>query len=197
MHRAPLYFLLTAGLVCATSAAQPKPGKKMAPPTEVTGPSFRNLISFENDDLRVVLRVLAEQAQIRLGIDRRIGGTLTLRLENSTAREALGLVAASKGLVLDPMGKSFFVFAAGKSPRSVLPNSGIVRDPATAIRMAVCAWEATYEAARIEAEKPFVATLAKGVWTVTGTMAPGSRGGVGIAEISKSGGRILRVSHGR
>ena len=46
-------------------------------------------------------------------------------------------------------------------------------------------------------EKPFVARLKDGIWTVEGSLPKQYiKGGVAIVEISKDDGRILRASHG-
>src|SRR5262245_56631773 len=77
---------------------------------------------------------------------------------------------------------------------SVAPPAGLVPNEETAIRIAVAVWEPIYGAAQIVAQKPYRARLEKGVWIVEGTLHS-ELGGVAVAEISKSDGRILRVSH--
>ena len=78
---------------------------------------------------------------------------------------------------------------------SLKPKNGFVPDEATAIRIAEAIWLPIYGKETIDREKPFKATLADGVWTVTGSLPEGRRGGVAIAEISKKDARILRVIH--
>ena len=51
--------------------------------------------------------------------------------------------------------------------------------------------------AKIDGEKPFRASLKDGAWTVEGSLPPGAKGGVALAEISKEDGRILRAIHGK
>src|ERR1700726_3221135 len=72
-----------------------------------------------------------------------------------------------------------------------------VRDQATAIKIAVAAWEPIYGTAHIAGEKPYHATLHRGVWTVTGSIPKGMKGGVALAEISEEGGRIIHITHGK
>jgi NTF2 fold immunity protein len=48
-----------------------------------------------------------------------------------------------------------------------------VRDEAEAIRIAVAAWQPIYGAAHIAAEKPYHASLNRGIWTVTGSLPKG------------------------
>jgi hypothetical protein len=84
-----------------------------------------------------------------------------------------------------------------------VPPNGFVPDSATATRVAEAIWIPIYGEAQIRGQRPYRATLRKGVWTVTGTLKqptePGRRavGGVALAEISRRDARILRVSHGR
>ena len=77
------------------------------------------------------------------------------------------------------------------------PPQGYVLNAETAIRIALAVWEPIYGKSQIDSEKPYRATLKNGVWTVEGSLPPGWRGGVAIAEISARDGTILRVSHGR
>ena len=89
------------------------------------------------------------------------------------------------------------ILAAGSRQHSYVPPEGFVPDEKTAIRIAVAVWSPIYGEEKIQTEKPFVGTLKNGVWMVHGSLPKGRVGGVAIAEISKSDGRILRVSHGR
>ena len=92
---------------------------------------------------------------------------------------------------------SSFVAAAGQSEHTYKPLAGYVPDEATAIKIAVAVWEPIYGAAHIAGEKPYHATLHRGVWIVTGSLRRGMTGGVALAEISKEDGCITRISHGK
>ena len=72
-----------------------------------------------------------------------------------------------------------------------------VRDRASAIKIAVAAWEPIYGPAHIAGEKPYHASLSGGIWTVTGSLPKGMKGGVAVAEISEADGHIIRISHGK
>jgi hypothetical protein len=72
-----------------------------------------------------------------------------------------------------------------------------VRDSAEAIEIAVAAWEPIHGAAHIAHEKPYHASLHSGVWTVTGSLSKGFKGGVAVADISAKDGSIIRVTHGK
>ena len=84
---------------------------------------------------------------------------------------------------------------------SYKPANGYVPDAKTAVRIAVAVWSPIYGERKIQGEKPFHASLKRGIWTVTGSMPPPKPGvnmfgGVALARISKSDGRILSVIHG-
>jgi hypothetical protein len=80
----------------------------------------------------------------------------------------------------------------------------VVPDSAAAVAIAEAALIRVYGRKQIESERPFTATLNKGVWTVTGALhCPDGKGGTtticagGVAgiEISKDDGSILRMWH--
>jgi hypothetical protein len=87
--------------------------------------------------------------------------------------------------------------AYGDEVHSYTPPGGFVPDAQTAIRIAQAILVPIYGDESIEREKPLVATLDGNVWTVRGTLPPGSLGGTAIVEISKADARVLRVSHGK
>lgn len=89
------------------------------------------------------------------------------------------------------------ILASASQKHSYVPSKGFVPDEKTAIRIAEAVWSPIYGEDKIQNEKPFVASLKHEVWTVQGSLPKGWVGGVAIAEISKSDGRILRVSHGK
>jgi len=90
---------------------------------------------------------------------------------------------------------------AGQPPSpSFRPAGGYVPDAKTAIQIAVAIWSPIYGEQKIQGEKPFHATLKRGVWTVIGSMPPSRpgvkmHGGVALARISKADGRVLQVIH--
>ena len=87
--------------------------------------------------------------------------------------------------------------AAEEPKHNYIPKDGYVPTADAAVKIAVAVWEPIYRADKISDEKPFHATLAKGVWTVQGSLPKGWVGGVAFAEIAKADGRILRISHGK
>jgi len=84
---------------------------------------------------------------------------------------------------------------------SYYPPNGYVPNEETAIRIAEAVWLPIYGREVVSKEKPFVAELRNGVWIVSGSLPKAPEGfemigGTLEIEISKSDGRILRVSHG-
>jgi hypothetical protein len=76
------------------------------------------------------------------------------------------------------------------------PAAGFVPDEKTAIAIAVAAWIPIYGKKTIDGEKPYKAVLKDGVWTVTGSLPKGWKGGVAEAKIAQGDGRILKIIHG-
>jgi hypothetical protein len=96
------------------------------------------------------------------------------------------------------------VLLTAANAQSYTPKDGFVPDSTTAVRVAEAVLIPVYGKAKIESERPFKATLEKGVWTVDGTLHCSDRkGGVttdcdgGSAEVklSKADGRVLKMIH--
>lgn len=86
------------------------------------------------------------------------------------------------------------------SSASFKPSEGFVPDAKTAVRIAEAVLVPVYGEKQIESERPFKATLQKGVWTISGTLncgAPPSEceGGTAVVKISKASGEILFMTH--
>lgn len=94
-------------------------------------------------------------------------------------------------------GLAFLALPLSAQGHNVRPSQGLVPDARTAISIAVAVWTPIYGEKQIASERPYRATLADGKWTVTGSLPKGWVGGTAVAVISKSDGRVLRVSHGK
>ncbi len=64
---------------------------------------------FSGDDVGTVLRLLARQAKINLVVSETVVGTITMRLENVTAFEAIKIIVTAKGLFMDEVDNVFYV----------------------------------------------------------------------------------------
>jgi hypothetical protein len=84
---------------------------------------------------------------------------------------------------------------AAQARPNVKPREGYVPTANTAVAIGVAVLEPIYGEQNLARHKPYKATLADGIWTVRGTLPPGTAGGTAVAEISKDDGRILRVFH--
>jgi hypothetical protein len=81
-----------------------------------------------------------------------------------------------------------------------------VPDAATAVKLAEKVLANVYGKKKIEGEKPFEASLSGGIWHVGGTLYCGKDrsfkgvqcvGGVAMADIRQSDGRVLKTGHGK
>ena len=75
------------------------------------------------------------------------------------------------------------------------PAAGFVPNGETAAAIGVAVLSPIYGEKSVARHKPYRATLAGGIWTVRGTLPPGTRGATAGAEIAKDDGRIVRVFH--
>jgi len=89
------------------------------------------------------------------------------------------------------------LFNEGSQISQHRPKDGFVPDQETAVKIAEAILTPIYGASQVQAEKPFVASLKREVWTVTGHLPEGADGGVAEVRISKLTGEILSVSHGK
>ena len=92
------------------------------------------------------------------------------------------------------------LFAAGAAAEEKLapfhPPEGFVPDAETAAKISEVILIRIFGEANTAMERPLVATLKEGVWTVVGTMPPHHLGGVAELHISKKDATILFMSHG-
>jgi type IV pilus secretin PilQ/predicted competence protein len=92
------------------AAVAPVPGA--APATLAVDPNATRVFEFQKDEIGLVLRTLARQANLNIVISDKVaasGGTVETRLVNMTPREALETVITSKGLILDQVNGVYFV----------------------------------------------------------------------------------------
>ena len=67
---------------------------------------------FQGDDIGQVLRLLARQAKINLVVSEAVTGTVTMRLEDVTALQAIGVIVKAKGLFMDKIDGVYYVKTA-------------------------------------------------------------------------------------
>ena len=64
---------------------------------------------FQGDDVGQVLRLLARQAKINMVVSEAVTGTVTMRLEDVTALQAISIIVKAKGLFMDKIDNVYYV----------------------------------------------------------------------------------------
>src|SRR6266851_8565931 len=72
---------------------------------------------------------------------------------------------------------------AKNAQRSSLPPQGVVPDEATAVKIAEAILPPIFGKKEVDTYSPYHAQLADGIWTVYGSLKPGSRGGTPMIRI--------------
>jgi type IV pilus assembly protein PilQ len=99
----------------AAKAPQPStstPATTVPPPaatesaTESGGVGVRE---FQGDDVGQVLRLLARQAKVNMVVSDQVTGTVTMRLEDVTALQAIAIIVKAKGLSMDQIDHVYYI----------------------------------------------------------------------------------------
>jgi len=64
---------------------------------------------FQGDEIGQVLRLLARQAKINLVVSEAVTGTVTMRLEDVSALQAISIIVKAKGLFLDKIDSVYYI----------------------------------------------------------------------------------------
>lgn len=67
---------------------------------------------FQGDDVGQVLRLLARQAKVNMVVSDAVTGTVTMRLEDVTALQAVAIIVKAKGLFMDKIDNVYYVKTA-------------------------------------------------------------------------------------
>ena len=112
--------LLVQAPVQAASPA-PKPGAAAAVQSPVLTEADANVESggvgvreFQGDDVGQVLRLLARQAKVNMVVSDAVTGTVTMRLEDVTALQAISIIVKAKGLFLDKIDSVYYIKTAAE-----------------------------------------------------------------------------------
>src|SRR5438105_1088499 len=87
----------------ATTTVPPVPADTV---TESGGVGVRE---FQGDDVGQVLRLLARQAKINMVVSDQVTGTVTMRLEDVTALQAIAIIVKAKGLFMDQIDHVYYI----------------------------------------------------------------------------------------
>jgi len=118
-------------LVQATSATSTPAAGKPAPPQPSTSTPATTTIppvatdtatesggvgvrEFQGDDVGQVLRLLARQAKINMVVSDQVTGTVTMRLEDVTALQAIAVIVKAKGLFMDQIEHVYYIKTAAE-----------------------------------------------------------------------------------
>jgi type IV pilus assembly protein PilQ len=69
---------------------------------------------FQGDDVGQVLRLLARQAKINMVVSEAVVGTVTMRLEDVTAIQAIAIIVKAKGLFMDTIDNVYYIKTAAE-----------------------------------------------------------------------------------
>jgi type IV pilus assembly protein PilQ len=78
-------------------------------PESVTDNGGVGVREFQGDDVGAVLRLLARQAKINMVVSEAVIGTVTMRLEDVTALQAVSIIVKAKGLFLDKIDNVYYI----------------------------------------------------------------------------------------
>ena len=67
---------------------------------------------FQGDDVGQVLRLLARQAKVNMVVSDTVTGTVTMRLEDVTALQAISIIVKAKGLFMDKIDNVYYIKTA-------------------------------------------------------------------------------------
>ena len=98
-----------------TAAPSPSALRKHLPPTDsVTESGGVGVREFQGDDVGQVLRLLARQAKINMVVSEAVAGTVTMRLEDVTALQAIAIIVKAKGLFMDQIDNVYYIKTAAE-----------------------------------------------------------------------------------
>jgi type IV pilus secretin PilQ/predicted competence protein len=106
----------------APKATAPQPSTS-TPATTVTPPAAAESATesggvgvreFQGDDVGQVLRLLARQAKVNMVVSDQVTGTVTMRLEDVTALQAIAIIVKAKGLFMDQIDHVYYIKTAAE-----------------------------------------------------------------------------------
>jgi type IV pilus secretin PilQ/predicted competence protein len=83
-------------------------------PDSVTDNGGVGVREFQGDDVGAVLRLLARQAKINMVVSEAVAGTVTMRLEDVTALQAISIIVKAKGLFMDRIENVYYIKTAAE-----------------------------------------------------------------------------------
>lgn len=105
-------------VVQASGPASAPAGKTAQTGTAVTATTEQDAVTesggvgvreFQGDDIGQVLRLLARQSKVNMVVSDAVTGTVTMRLEDVTALQAISIIVKAKGLFLDKIDNVYYI----------------------------------------------------------------------------------------
>lgn len=109
----PAMTVVAAQSTAATATPATAP-QAAAPTNSVTENGGVGVREFQGDDVGQVLRLLARQAKINMVVSEAVTGTVTMRLEDVTAMQAIAIIVKSKGLFMDQIESVYYIKTAAE-----------------------------------------------------------------------------------
>src|SRR6266478_5785337 len=78
-------------------------------PESITESGGVGVREFQGDEIGQVLRLLARQAKINLVVSETVTGTVTMRLEDVTALQAIEIIVKAKNLFMDKIDSVYYI----------------------------------------------------------------------------------------
>ena len=113
-----------------TDPALPIPGAPTA-----LAPSTSRLSDFQGDPIDLVLRTLARQAKMNIVVSDSVtttAGTVNMRIEDKTPREAIEVIVTAKGLIMDEQKGVFFIKTLAEKAKEPTESGSFVLNYAQA-----------------------------------------------------------------
>lgn len=107
----------SAPAASAPAAAAPAVGSTATTTTttnSVTENGGVGVREFQGDDVGQVLRLLARQAKINMVVSEAVTGTVTMRLEDVTALQAIAIIVKAKSLFMDQIDNVYYIKTAAE-----------------------------------------------------------------------------------
>ncbi len=93
--------LLLAYVTAIPTASLLAAPKKMKNPVVERTSAITPIYEFQADDISVALRSIARGAELNMVVSDQVVGTVTMKIENRTPREAIAIIASVKELIVD------------------------------------------------------------------------------------------------
>lgn len=101
----------------------------------VSTPSTVRTVEFQGDEIGLVLRTLARQAKMNIVVSDQVGatgGTVSMRIEEKTPKEAIETIITAKGLIMDEQKGIYFIKTAAEKAKEPTESGSYTLSYATA-----------------------------------------------------------------